>query len=353
MSHSSRMSTASDAQAVNVAVFAPFNCTAYDKEWEMLSIDAEKRVQETLDLAEYEVQANWFRLFGAGSFSFHLRMYNVCTDTDAMFTLMEAFADPSITALVGPASHLFCEPAGVLAADYNKALVSWNCVDDAMSIKSSYPTFMRTVPSSGQTARVIAMIFKHFRWKRMAIVYTRNRPYWDLAHTVFKEMEASDFDVTHFVRFSEILDVNSTKLQLAEISSETKGKDFIYILSLSSNSLCLRNVKKQVLAVSTFREGRLTELYHWGQKHSPKSMEKLQSFVGMFSTKQRASKLLRWKINGVKTVLQNVILLVLTEKLNPRYPVPQGAVWCQRRCNPRRLSFSRNLVSDSHLSGNW
>ena len=216
------LAQANSVYAVNIAVFAPLNCTLSNIE--TLSIESTQDVQETIDLAEYEVRSNWFQKFGANSHSFNLQMFNVCTNVDAMQTLMEAFTDSTVTAIIGPASHIFCEPAGILAEKYNKALVSWNCVNDVMGIKSSYPTFIRTVPSSGQTARVLAMIFKHFRWKRIAILYTRDHPWYELAHTIHKELTGNDFDVENFMQFKTSLELNTIRSVMEAISSDTKGK---------------------------------------------------------------------------------------------------------------------------------
>lgn len=209
------------ADSVNIAVFAPLNCTLSNIE--TLSIESTQNVQETVDVAEAEVRSNWFRNYG-DSHSFNLQMFNVCTNVDAMQTLMEAFTDSTITAIIGPASHIFCEPAGTLGEKYNKALVSWNCVNDVMSIKSSYPTFIRTVPSSGQTARVLAMIFKHFRWKRIAILFTRDHPWWELSHSIHKELTGNDFDVENFIQFDRILELNATIEKLKTIIPDAKGK---------------------------------------------------------------------------------------------------------------------------------
>ena len=220
---------ADDKYSVNVAVFAPLNCTLGDYEIETLGIESTQHVQQTVSLAEEKVKSDWFRKYGSNSHSFNMQMFNVCTNVDAMKTLMEAYMDSTITSIIGPASHIFCEPAGTLAQEYNKVLVSWNCVNDVMSARSSYPTFIRTVPSTGQTARVLAMIFKHFRWKRIGILYTRDHPWWELSHSILKELSACDFDVTHFIQMDRILDLNSTNSAMEGIGEDTKGQFFVQI----------------------------------------------------------------------------------------------------------------------------
>ena len=214
-----------DLYAINIAVFAPSNCTTYDEEKGMLSVYSAQYIQKTLDLVQFQVRSRWFQDFGLHSHSFRLQMFNVCTDTAAMQSLMRAFTDSSITAVVGPANHLFCESAGALATDYNKALVSWNCIDNVMSVRPQFPTFIRIVPSSGRTARVLAMIFKHFRWKRSAIVFGRSSACRDLAYSILNELTASDLDVTHFIELEQVADLNTTKRQLENITERTKGRD--------------------------------------------------------------------------------------------------------------------------------
>ena len=225
-----RFTQANDRYSINIAVLAPLNCTLGGYEIETLSIESTHYVQETVALAEEKVKSDWFKKYGSNSHSFDLQMFNVCTNVAAIQTLMEAYTDPTTTSIIGPASHVFCEPAGTLAQEYNKALVSWNCVNDVMSVRSTYPTFIRTVPSTGQTAQVLAMIFKHFRWKRMAILYTNDHPWWELAHSILKELTACDFDVTHFVQLDRIRDLNSTKSALEGITADTKGK-FSFLIS--------------------------------------------------------------------------------------------------------------------------
>ncbi|KAJ8267156.1 hypothetical protein GJAV_G00139150 [Gymnothorax javanicus] len=70
------------------------------------------------------------------------------------------------SAFLGPANPGFCYSAALLGKHWNKAVLSWSCLQPKMD-RSMYTTFLRPTPL---TSRVLFSVLRFFRWARVGIV---------------------------------------------------------------------------------------------------------------------------------------------------------------------------------------
>lgn len=80
----------------------------------------------------------------------------------ARFTELEGHG----SAFLGPTNPGYCSSAALFGKTWNKAVLSWSCLDPNMN-KDTYPTFLRPLPLS---SRVLFSVLRFFRWPHVAIV---------------------------------------------------------------------------------------------------------------------------------------------------------------------------------------
>ncbi|KAJ8416608.1 hypothetical protein AAFF_G00324860 [Aldrovandia affinis] len=70
------------------------------------------------------------------------------------------------SAFLGPTNPGYCSSAALFAKNWDKAILSWSCLDPNMN-RDMYPTFLRPMPLS---ARVLFSVLRFFHWAHVAIV---------------------------------------------------------------------------------------------------------------------------------------------------------------------------------------
>ncbi|CDW54983.1 Guanylate cyclase [Trichuris trichiura] len=78
-----------------------------------------------------------------------------------------------VTAFVGPEDS--CQTEAMMAAAQNLPMISYvRCFDHAVSDKTKYSTFARTVPAESQISRAAISLLKNYNWRKFTIVYGDN-----------------------------------------------------------------------------------------------------------------------------------------------------------------------------------
>ncbi|KAI1898783.1 hypothetical protein AGOR_G00075920 [Albula goreensis] len=80
----------------------------------------------------------------------------------ARFAELEGYG----SAFLGPTNPGYCSSAALFGKNWNKAILSWSCLDPNMN-EDMYPTFLRPLPLS---ARVLFSVLRFFRWAHVAII---------------------------------------------------------------------------------------------------------------------------------------------------------------------------------------
>lgn len=110
---------------------------------------------------------------------------------------------PSIDVFIGPACSMGCTSCGFLAAHWDLPMISYGCIDEDLSDKSSYPTFVRTVGPFSQSGNLFLLLMKQYGWNRIAIL-TSTEPVWSqLASLTKRKIESKpEYKVSYFESFS-------------------------------------------------------------------------------------------------------------------------------------------------------
>ncbi|XP_007247112.2 retinal guanylyl cyclase 2 isoform X1 [Astyanax mexicanus] len=96
------------------------------------------------------------------------------------------------SAFLGPVNPGYCEAASLIAKNWNKALISWSCVNHELENSWQHPTFVRTMPSPVKVLRIMA---RHFRWANIAIVASADDVWMDTSNKVADAFRSHGFPV--------------------------------------------------------------------------------------------------------------------------------------------------------------
>ncbi|KRX24280.1 Guanylate cyclase 32E [Trichinella nelsoni] len=142
-----------------------------------------------------------------------------------------------VIAFIGPEDS--CQTEAMMAASQNLPMISYKCFDHAVSDKSKYSTFARTVPAETEIGRAAISLLKHYSWRKFAIVYGHNDVNSHLLKTVVELSTAEGLHILNISRFEE--PYRSTNFddrqRISEIVSETHLKTRIYLMFGSVSAL--------------------------------------------------------------------------------------------------------------------
>ncbi|KRZ28144.1 Guanylate cyclase 32E, partial [Trichinella pseudospiralis] len=142
-----------------------------------------------------------------------------------------------VIAFIGPEDS--CQTEAMMAASQNLPMISYKCFDHAVSDKSKYSTFARTVPAETEIGRAAISLLKHYSWRKFAIVYGHNDVNSHLLKTIVELSTAEGLHILNISRFEE--PYRSTNFddrqRISEIVSETHLKTRIYLMFGSVSAL--------------------------------------------------------------------------------------------------------------------
>ncbi|KAH3826118.1 hypothetical protein DPMN_128011 [Dreissena polymorpha] len=88
-----------------------------------------------------------------------------CDIGQGLYQLVEM--NPHVNAYIGPACDAVCLPAGLLAAKWDKPMISYSCSSRALSNHGAYKTFARTTAIYVDMLNFLVDILHHFKWDRI------------------------------------------------------------------------------------------------------------------------------------------------------------------------------------------
>ncbi|XP_003371920.1 guanylate cyclase 32E [Trichinella spiralis] len=160
----------------------------------------------------------------------------IFADTRGVKATMELW-QKGVIAFIGPEDS--CQTEAMMAASQNLPMISYKCFDHAVSDKSKYSTFARTVPAETEIGRAAISLLKHYSWRKFAIVYGHNDVNSHLLKTVVELSTAEGLHILNISRFEE--PYRSTNFddrqRISEIVSETHLKTRIYLMFGSVSAL--------------------------------------------------------------------------------------------------------------------
>ncbi|NXF66882.1 GUC2F cyclase, partial [Ciccaba nigrolineata] len=110
-----------------------------------------------------------------------------CRTPQAVTALLNA--ERYATALVGPLNPATCGAAGLLAAAWNKPLVSWACLGDVEGLD----TLVTPLP---EPAGVLHVVLRFFRWAHVAVVSAPQDLWREVGQGLAQDLRARGLPVT-------------------------------------------------------------------------------------------------------------------------------------------------------------
>ncbi|KAJ8348461.1 hypothetical protein SKAU_G00270500 [Synaphobranchus kaupii] len=133
----------------------------------------------------------------------------------------------SVQAFVGPLNPGFCNAAALLGKNWDKAIVSWACVNYELDQGHSYPTFARALPSP---TRVLFTVLKHFQWASIGIVSSNEDIWVDTANKVAASLRSRGLPVGIVASIGD----NSTEMERTLRRIQQAGDVKVIIMCMHS-----------------------------------------------------------------------------------------------------------------------
>ncbi|XP_059618023.1 guanylate cyclase 32E-like [Phlebotomus argentipes] len=139
---------------------------------------------------------------------------------------MTQMRDEGVAAFIGPDDS--CTTEALIAAAWNLPMISYKCTDAAVSDKSVFQTFSRTLAPASKVSKSVVALLSSFNWHKFVLV-SSSRTTWgfEIALAIKTLAEAENLTVTDFREYSEYIPAKITELQ--NIVTETYKKTRIYI----------------------------------------------------------------------------------------------------------------------------
>uniref|UniRef100_A0A5S6Q8M7 Guanylate cyclase n=1 Tax=Trichuris muris TaxID=70415 RepID=A0A5S6Q8M7_TRIMR len=142
-----------------------------------------------------------------------------------------------VTAFVGPEDS--CQTEAMIAAAQNLPMISYKCFDHAVSDKTKYSTFARTVPAESEISRAAISLLRHFNWRKFSIVYGDNDVNSHLLKAIVELSSAEGMQILNISSFVE--PYRSTNFEdrqhIRAIVAETHLKTRIFVMFGSVSAL--------------------------------------------------------------------------------------------------------------------
>ncbi|GAB0097290.1 Guanylate cyclase [Sergentomyia squamirostris] len=139
---------------------------------------------------------------------------------------MTQMRDERVAAFIGPDES--CTTEALIAAAWNLPMISYKCTDAAVSDKTVFHSFARTLAPASKVSKSVVALLISFQWYKFVLV-SSSRTTWgfEIAQAIKNLAEAENLTVTDFREYSEYIPTKITELQ--NIVTETYKKTRIYI----------------------------------------------------------------------------------------------------------------------------
>ncbi|NWS65112.1 GUC2F cyclase, partial [Chunga burmeisteri] len=155
-----------------------------------------------------------------------------CQTPQAVTGLLNA--ERYATALVGPLNPATCGAAGLLAAAWNKPLVSWSCLGDVEGLD----TLVNPIP---EPAGVLHAVLRFFRWAHVAVVSAPEDLWREVGQGLAQDLRARGLPVT-------VVTVAGTEEEEAgEALRRVQRADGVRVVVMCMHSVLLGGEEQRVL----------------------------------------------------------------------------------------------------------
>lgn len=194
---------------LTIALFLPVSC----------SRSYELQIQRARDA---ETQAR--SLILRHNNTLKVNVYDSCTASNTMSSLINVIASTETTGIVGPGSQLLFKTTVLMADLNNKPIVSWSSIQDMFDNEKKFDTLSRVVPVSRTLNLKLLYILTQFRWANVGFYFNTSFKWWTYVLEIKEVLRRAKFGIDHVQELQE----NTTHIKLVEIFKKiqptTKGK---------------------------------------------------------------------------------------------------------------------------------
>ncbi|KAH3826173.1 hypothetical protein DPMN_128069 [Dreissena polymorpha] len=124
-----------------------------------------------------------------------------CDIGQGLYQLVEM--NPHVNAYIGPACDAVCLPAGLLAAKWDKPMISYSCSSRTLNNHAAYKTFARTTAIYVDMLNFLVDILHHFKWDRVTLVEGSDSLWHETAGYFQEGLEAENINTESIIISSE------------------------------------------------------------------------------------------------------------------------------------------------------
>ncbi|XP_058122463.1 guanylate cyclase 32E [Anopheles ziemanni] len=158
---------------------------------------------------------------------------------------MTEMRDSGIVVFIGPDET--CTSEALVASAWNLPMISYKCADIAVSDKTVYSSFARTLPPATKVSKSVAALLLANNWHCFSIVAGKH-PAWsmEIALAIKLQAESNNLTLNHFRIYSDYIPSKIYKLQ--EIVDDTYQNTRVYVfvgdhIEMVDFVRCLQNRK--------------------------------------------------------------------------------------------------------------
>ncbi|XP_053691756.1 guanylate cyclase 32E [Sabethes cyaneus] len=243
---------------------------------------------------------------------------------------MTEMRDEGIVAFIGPDET--CTTEALVAAAWNIPMISYKCADAAVTDKTVYSSFARTLPPATKVSKSVVSLLLANNWHCFTIVAGKH-PAWsmEIAHAIQTQAETNNLTVNHYREYSDYIPSKIYKLQ--NIVDETYRTTRIYIfvgeyIEMVDFVRCLQN--RNLLDNGDYLVISIDdEIYDSSTKRNiyQEYSDFYQKYIG--NSKDKFPNRKRYSYKDIQERLQEAFLSVL--RISPLFPLnPQYKKLCHQ-----------------------
>ncbi|XP_062545838.1 guanylate cyclase 32E [Armigeres subalbatus] len=243
---------------------------------------------------------------------------------------MTEMRDEGIVAFIGPDET--CTTEALVASAWNIPMISYKCADAAVSDKTVYSSFARTLPPATKVSKSVVSLLTAYNWHSFSIVAGKH-PAWsmEIAQAIKVQAESNNLTVNHFREYSDYIPSKIYKLQ--NIVDETYHTTRIYVfvgdyIEMVDFVRCLQN--KYLLSNGDYMVVSIDdEVYDPSTKRN--IYQEYSDFYQKYArnSKETVANRKRYSFKDIQERLQEAFLSVL--RISPLFPMnPQYKKLCHQ-----------------------
>lgn len=132
---------------------------------------------------------------------------------------------PRVDVYIGPGCSEACIPGAYIAEHWNIPMISWGCTASALSDRTLYPYFVRTVGTFAELGIILRFFLAQHKWDRLGIMTTTEAIFSATGNSVKVTLEKDGkFLVPFFGSFATGASDFKLKSMIKSMASKARGK---------------------------------------------------------------------------------------------------------------------------------